>query len=102
MDDAQVFEAVQFLNLEDMLTSLYPGVAVDLDDQARGFAEDLLRNAAVHAALARRLEDDGLPLRPPTPTLATLTILVSKGPNSSIGSQFMLITRSKVCSPMVS
>ena len=61
LDDAQVFEAIRFDDVTDLVKCLYQGTSVDLSSEALLFAEDLLATATSRANLARRLEDDGLP-----------------------------------------
>ena len=61
LDDAQVFEAVHFADVLDMISSLFPGVLAVLEPDAEDHAKILLVTAATRAAFSRRLEDDGLP-----------------------------------------
>ena len=61
LDDAQVFEAVGFVDLDDMIISLFPGISVNLEPDAEVYAKILLVTAATRADFSRRLEDDGLP-----------------------------------------
>ena len=61
LDDAQVFEAVHFADVLDMISALFPGVLAVLEPDAEDHAKILLVTAATRAAFSRRLEDDGLP-----------------------------------------
>ena len=59
--DDQVFEAVNFSGVDDLVSSLFPKVKVELEAEALIYAQVLLATAATRAAFSRRLEDDGLP-----------------------------------------
>ena len=61
LDDAQVFEAVRFVDVMDIISALFPGVTAILEPDAEDHAKILLVTAATRASFARRLEDDGLP-----------------------------------------
>ena len=61
LDDAQVFEAVRFTGVDDLISSLYPKTKVTLEGDAMIHAKVLMATAADRASFARRVEDDGLP-----------------------------------------
>ena len=61
LDDAQVFEAVRFSGMGDLVSSLFPGVTAVLEPDAEDHAKILLCTAQTRAAFSRRVEDDGLP-----------------------------------------
>ena len=49
LDDPQVFEAVGFVDLDDMIISLFPGISVNLEPDAEVYAKILLVTAATRA-----------------------------------------------------
>ena len=61
LDDAQVFEAVRFADVDDLISSLFPGITAALEPDAEDHAKVLLVTAASRAAFSRRVEEDGLP-----------------------------------------
>jgi hypothetical protein len=61
LDDAQIFEAVRFKDLDDVISALFPGVVAVLEPEAEVHVKILLVTTATRASFSRRMEDDGLP-----------------------------------------
>ena len=51
LDDAQVFEAVRFRDVQDLIKALFPDMGTKLDSEAEILAESLFGTVAVRAAL---------------------------------------------------
>ena len=52
--DDQVFEAVNFSSVDDLISSLFPKMEVVLEDEALIYAQVLLATAATRAAFSRQ------------------------------------------------
>ena len=55
LDDAQVFEAVRFIDVKDLITALFPDVVTKLDDEAQSLAEAVFSTAAKRACFGTPL-----------------------------------------------
>ena len=60
LDDPQLVEVLKFKNVGEMLDALLPGRRVALTLDAGHYLEDLIKEAAARANLARRLEFQGV------------------------------------------
>ena len=60
LSDPEIFEAMRFESVDDLLGVLSPEGKVDLTTEAGGYLEDQLKGASPRASLARRLESRGL------------------------------------------